>query len=112
MNKPNKIRKHKSINSRQPLNDVNTLIRPITIPDTLLIELIGNERLIQLPVPQLEQRRGQMRVVNIRRQILDLRAQSLLTTPQLVTFDLQVVHLVKVARHSENTCHKWKVNTN
>ena len=85
------VGQHHAVDAGQGLHDVDGGRRVLEVGDALRVELGGDERLVQLAVPQLEQRRRDVRVRAVGRRV------------PLVAAHLERVHLVDITGNPART---------
>lgn len=50
------VTQHQSVELWQKMHHSHGSVRVLVVTDTLFVELLGDHRLLQLPIPQLEER--------------------------------------------------------
>ena len=83
----NEIRENEAVDLGQPVDDSHGAFRIRAVGHTLVVQFIRNQRFVQLPVPQLEQRGRNMGVAYV-------------AHLPLIHADLEAVHFIHIRRHS------------
>src|SRR6218665_426448 len=81
------IRQHQSVHLWQFSHNLQSTIRIGIAVDTTLVEVVWNQRFVQLPVPEFQQRSQNVRI------------SAVSWRNPLVTPRLQGIHLIRVSRN-------------
>ena len=118
------VAQHQPVELRKRLHHGDGRHRVVTVSDALHVEVHGDERLLQLPIPELHQRGWtKSTVFNMHVQTANteknlhliknislphrgyIGVREILWDPPLVHLELQCVHFINVSRHSEGKTH-------
>ena len=83
--KPNQIGEHEAIELGQSLDYSHASFGLCAALNALVVEFVRYERLVELSVPEFEKRCGQMRISDVRQQVLaSVRLKHLVRAPEMI----------------------------